>query len=105
MITPKGTLLCSALENTNLVSVEMTANFRVNFKRYFRKGSSNSTNEFIDSIKQYIKQMINSDNKLLKLRAMTKIEKAIEQSTICNCPKCSNGRIKKLLRNKTLLCM
>ena len=104
MITPKGTLLCSALENTNLVSVEMTANWESTLKDISEKGHRIRQNEFIDSIKQYIKQMINSDNKLLKLESNDKnIEKAIEQSTICNCPKCSNGRIKKLLsKNKKL---
>ena len=90
MITPKGTLLCSALENTNLVSVEMTANWESTLKDISEKGHRIRQNEFIDSIKQYIKQMINSDNKLLKLESNDKnIEKAIEQSTICNCPKCS----------------
>ena len=37
MITPKGTLLCSALENTNLVSVEMTANWESTLKRYLKR--------------------------------------------------------------------
>ncbi|MEJ7358477.1 DNA topoisomerase, partial [Staphylococcus epidermidis] len=59
MITPKGTLLCSALENTNLVSVEMTANWESTLKDISEKGHRIRQNEFIDSIKQYIKQMIN----------------------------------------------
>ena len=50
----------------------MTANWESTLKDISEKGHRIRQNEFIDSIKQYIKQMINSDNKLLKLRAMTK---------------------------------
>ena len=55
----------------------MTANWESTLKDISEKGHRIRQNEFIDSIKQYIKQMINSDNKLLKLRAMTKYRKRL----------------------------
>ncbi|MFK3433881.1 DNA topoisomerase III [Staphylococcus aureus] len=98
MITTKGMILCTALENSELVSVEMTAKWESDLKDISEKGNRNRQREFIDSIKVFIKDMLSKQNKLLKLNSNDKvIKKAIENSSICSCPRCEYGRIKKCM--------
>lgn len=90
--TPKGELLCSAVEGTLLANAEMTAKWE-QFLSEIGKGNK-SKDSFIKGTKQVCYALIKEANSIIKsLDVKTKHHEMQVHESITKCPKCTNGYI------------
>lgn len=100
-VTPKGVMVCLAVENTLLSSPSMTAEWEKRLKQ-IGNGEANQ-NTFIQMIKKFIeKELSLKDEKQNNVQIENIAEKAQQKNNVGKCPNCSNGHIVK--RGKVYKC-
>lgn len=99
-LTNKGKLICHALEDTELTSVEMTAEWEHKLKEISNVGTREEQAKFIESIKKYISDIISPDKEFINKEKIENELKEIEkQEVIGLCPNCQN-KVKKFISKK-----
>ena len=100
IVTPKGQLLCKAIENEkNLTSAEMTAKWETYLKKIGMNTPGASQEKFLNSIQNFVNHLIKEVPGQIAEVDFTDYnkEKAIaeEKESIGKCPSCENGTLKK----------
>lgn len=91
-ITEKGKLLCELVKGSLLSSPTMTAEWEKRLK-YIGQGQAN-VNGFIDVTMKFIQKELTQYNEKTKNVDVPKhIEKAIDESTVGQCPNCNSGQL------------
>lgn len=92
-LTPKGEILCKAIEGTLLASPEMTAKWEA-FLEKIASGERTSE-QFIDGIKTFVEKLINEAPALIdKQITQEAVQAVLHEETFGLCPLCKNGKIK-----------
>lgn len=100
-VTPKGEMLCTAVQNTLLASPSMTAEWE---KRLKQIGNGESDKDsFVNMIKQFIqKELSLKDEKENNVVVGELANQVQEDNNIAKCPNCDKGQIQK--RGKVYKC-
>lgn len=94
-VTPKGTILCQAVENTLLSSPEMTAKWETYLKKI--KNQEGTQEAFLNNVQQFIQHTLDSSTKVLESKnwsAYTNQTKPIKENS-ATCPVCAQSMIDK----------
>lgn len=100
-VTPKGEMLCTAVQNTLLASPSMTAEWEKRLKQ-IGKGEADKES-FVNMIKQFIqKELSLKDEKENNVVVGELANQVQEDNNIAKCPNCDKGQIQK--RGKVYKC-
>lgn len=100
-VTPKGEMLCTAVQNTLLASPSMTAEWEKRLKQ-IGKGEADKES-FVNMIKQFIKKELSlKEEKENNARIGDLANQVQEDNNIAKCPNCDKGQIQK--RGKVYKC-
>lgn len=100
-VTPKGEMLCTAVQNTLLASPSMTAEWEKRLKQ-IGKGQADK-NSFISMIKKFIEKELSLKEEKQENAKVGKLASEVQQANdIGKCPNCSDGQIQK--RGKVYKC-
>lgn len=100
-VTPKGEMLCTAVQNTLLASPSMTAEWEKRLKQ-IGKGEADKES-FVNMIKQFIKKELSlKEEKENNARIGDLANQVQEENNIAKCPNCNQGQIQK--RGKVYKC-
>ncbi|MDW4404335.1 DNA topoisomerase III [Staphylococcus saprophyticus] len=100
-VTPKGEMLCTAVQNTLLASPSMTAEWEKRLKQ-IGKGEADK-DSFINMIKKFIEKEISlKEEKQSNAKVGDLANQVQEENTLGKCPNCNDGHIKK--RGKVYKC-
>lgn len=100
-VTPKGEMLCTAVQNTLLASPSMTAEWEKRLKQ-IGKGEADK-DSFVKMIKQFIqKELSLKEEKQNNAKIGDLANQVQEEKNIAKCPNCNQGQIQK--RGKAYKC-
>ncbi|MGI2256795.1 DNA topoisomerase III [Staphylococcus cohnii] len=100
-VTPKGEMLCTAVQNTLLASPSMTAEWEKRLKQ-IGKGQADK-DSFISMIKKFIEKELSLKEEKQENAKVGKLASEIQQANdIGKCPNCDDGQIQK--RGKVYKC-
>lgn len=100
-VTPKGEMLCTAVQNTLLASPSMTAEWEKRLKQ-IGKGEADK-DSFINMIKKFIEKEISlKEEKQSNAKVGDLANQVQEENTLGKCPNCNDGHIQK--RGKVYKC-
>lgn len=100
-VTPKGEMLCTAVQNTLLASPSMTAEWEKRLKQ-IGKGEAEK-DSFVNMIKQFIqKELSLKEEKQNNAKIGDLANQLQEENNIAKCPNCNQGQIQK--RGKAYKC-
>lgn len=89
-VTPKGALLCQAVDGTLLASAEMTAKWEQYLSKIGKNEGSQQT--FLDTIEKFILSLLDTVPKQVE-NIKEQIDQATEKTFIGICLQCQNGKI------------
>ncbi|EOP32308.1 type IA DNA topoisomerase [Bacillus cereus] len=93
-VTPKGEIICKAVEGTLLSKPEMTAQWE-KFLREIGKGNQSKT-KFVENTKKFVQILVaNAQKKISSLDLSQQIEEIQLQGVIGKCPKCGQNIVDK----------
>lgn len=100
-VTPKGEMLCTAVQNTLLASPSMTAEWE---KRLKQIGNGESDKDsFVNMIKQFIQKELSLKDEKENNAVVGELANQVqEDNNIAKCPNCDKGQIQK--RGKVYKC-
>lgn len=100
-VTPKGEMLCTAVQNTLLASPSMTAEWEKRLKQ-IGKGQADK-DSFISMIKKFIEKELSLKEEKQENAKVGELANEIQQANdIGKCPNCDDGQIQK--RGKVYKC-
>lgn len=95
-ITEKGNMLCEALKNSQLASVEMTAHWEHELKTISEIGKKDVQDKFLEKIKVSLKEEVNNFDQQIKTSVSgSSLESLQKSQMIGKCPKCRQGHLLK----------
>lgn len=91
-ISEKGKLLCEALKETKLISVELTAQWELQLKTIEERGTREAQNQFIQSIKRFTEELFINPKTIIKNSISEKFSRQFNETiSIGSCPKCQSS--------------